>query len=100
MGKEIDPGSLGTCHHNNRGRVGSDDSGVDGFWQAVAPKVVVVGQPGPREGRGRGRMLRLWQRQGAAVFDQAESGHVRIDLGPDRMEVRGWLDGRERVFER
>ena len=83
-----------------KGWHGSDDSGVDAFWQAVSPRVVVLGQPGPREGRGRERLLRLWQRGNVAVFDQTESGHVRIDLGPGRMEVRGWLDQRERVFER
>lgn len=75
-----------------------DDSGVDTFWRAVAPRVVVAGEPGPREGRGHGRMLRLWRELGAAVFDQSASGHVRIDWWPDRMEVGGWLDGRTRSF--
>lgn len=81
-----------------KGWHGRDDSGVDRFWRTVSPRVVVAGEPGPREGRGRERLFGLWQDLGAAVFDQAESGYVSVDLWTDRMVVSGWLDRRERVL--
>ena len=78
------------------GRHRSDLCLTDAFVEAVAPKVIIIGNDQHPEGeRVSTRQLQQWREAGIAVFDQSECGAVSLRPEGEALRIEGFVSGRE-----
>jgi len=74
----------------------SDLSLGDAFIEAVAPRVIIIGNDDRSEGRRMDdQRIRHWRESGIEVFEQSECGAVILTPEEEGLTIEGFLDGRK-----
>ncbi len=81
------------------GRHGEDVFATAEFLEAVRPRLVILARAHPfAEGSREAPLRERLAATGAEIFDQAECGAVTVTFGPNRAEVRGFVNGQQTVL--